>query len=527
MTVPNIRDALVYRLICDEVLELATPSKVPGAFFSRRHNRTPVGKTFDLEDDPYLRFYQIWLRYQEYRTRTMLNEPYEVLVVTDITNYFDSISHDLLMEYLAPLGLPRKAVGLLGRLLETFKPLSGHSLNPRIGIPVDDFDCSRALAHVFLFEHDYRMVKLVGESNYVRWMDDQNIGAKSETEARKIVHHLTDSLSSQRLTLNAGKTQFLTPDEVAVHFQLAANSALNDWSNEYEGKIPEAIDRARTDLENIWHTFLKSPSNGKGHWDKILKRFYALAAKVDWDGLDDRMSQDLVEYPHLDERIFLCLARRNKGRKLFLLFKTYCAEGESLYEATEAVFFEACLLLNAKPRVEKPIRDYAKAFALGKVLGQSGGSFGKASALLCLYWMGTNGQISAELFPTDQALLLPPVLVRAWLSVVAARNPSQFPQVLEKLVGHPSDDVARLARFLNSIRSGSIIDVGNYKRQKPRWPAPGKFYDSRAWLQLEILSRSPSDELLRKVKEDFSSFSKLARTRQEKRILSRIRKRWD
>lgn len=98
MTVPNIRDALVYRLICDEALAVATPSKVPGAFFSRRHKTTPVGKTFDLEDDPYLRFFDVWLRYQEYRTRTMLNEPYEILVVTDITNYFDLISHELLEE---------------------------------------------------------------------------------------------------------------------------------------------------------------------------------------------------------------------------------------------------------------------------------------------------------------------------------------------------------------------------------------------------------------------------------------------
>lgn len=118
MTIPNFRDALVYRLISDSALELALPSKVAGAFFSRRHEETPVGKTLCPDDDPYLKFYEVWLRYQEYRTRTMLNQPYEVLVVADIANYFDSISHELLMEYLSPLGLPRKATALLGRILE-------------------------------------------------------------------------------------------------------------------------------------------------------------------------------------------------------------------------------------------------------------------------------------------------------------------------------------------------------------------------------------------------------------------------
>lgn len=73
ITVPNIRDVLVYRLLCDEALRLGMPSKVKGAFFSRRHKATPVGNTFDLKDEPYLRFFNIWLKYQEYRTKAKLN----------------------------------------------------------------------------------------------------------------------------------------------------------------------------------------------------------------------------------------------------------------------------------------------------------------------------------------------------------------------------------------------------------------------------------------------------------------------
>jgi hypothetical protein len=129
----NICDALVYRHISDAALEAALPRKVQGAFFSRRHSATPVGKTFSVsEDDEYLNFFQVWLRYNEYRTHTMFQQPYECLVVTDISNYFESIQHNLLIEYLAPLGLPRKAMGLLGRLLEAFKPLAGHSPNPEL-----------------------------------------------------------------------------------------------------------------------------------------------------------------------------------------------------------------------------------------------------------------------------------------------------------------------------------------------------------------------------------------------------------
>jgi len=163
----NIRDAIVYRHICDEALQRATPQKVAGAFFSRRHAPTPLGKTLIPHDDDYQSFFAVWLQFNQYRAKTMLNQVYQVLVVTDITNYFDSIQHDLLVEYLSPLKLPRKAVGLLGRLLEAFKPGAGHSPNPRVGLPVDELDCSRELAHLFLFEHDSRMVQKFGEANYV------------------------------------------------------------------------------------------------------------------------------------------------------------------------------------------------------------------------------------------------------------------------------------------------------------------------------------------------------------------------
>ena len=103
-----------------------------------------------------------------------------------------------------------------------------------MGIPVDDLDCSRQLAHVFLFEHDRRIADQFGEDHYVRWVDDQNIGVRSETEARHIVNAVTRSLSAQRLTLNSGKTRFLSKDDVIHHFQLDANERINGWDETFK-----------------------------------------------------------------------------------------------------------------------------------------------------------------------------------------------------------------------------------------------------------------------------------------------------
>lgn len=522
VTVPNIRDALVYRLLCDEVLELALPSKAPGAFFSRHHAKTPVGRTFSLDDDPYLRFFDIWLRYQEYRTQTMMNQPYEVLVVSDITNFFDSISHDLLFEYLSPLGLPRKAVGLLGRILEVLKPTAGHSPNPGLGIPVDEYDCSRQLAHVFLFEHDHRMASKFGEENYVRWMDDQNVGTLTETAARRVVNELTRSLSSQRLTLNAAKTLFLAQDEVIQHFQLDANGKLTQWDERFSKRLPRHLKSGRTELEALWQDISASPSAHKGHWDKILKRVYAFAAKVDSPLLDERMYEDMVNYPDLHSRIMLSLARRNEGEKLLNLFTRYCGSDECLFEATEAQFFEACLFLDATPSQEREIRKLASDFAKGKAKGQCARPYGKASALLCLYWFNASANVMYRMFCNDEVISLPSPVVRAWAACIVARVPELLPAVQAKLVGNPSSDVARLSNFLSELFTGTITDVGAYRNQKSRWPKPGMFYDARAWLQLELIAQARSPQLASTARSDVRTFARLARTRQELRALKRI-----
>lgn len=518
----NIRDAIVYRHICDEALERAMPQKVPGAFFSRRHAATPIGNTLTLEADEYQSFFEVWFQFNQYRARTLLNDVHQVLVVTDITNYFDSIQHDLLIEYLSPLELPRKAMGLLGRLLESFKPCAGHSPNPRVGLPVDELDCSRELAHLFLFEHDSRMVQDFGETNFVRWLDDQNIGVASLTEARRVVNTLTRSLSSQRLTVNSGKTKFLTPQEVAVHFQLDSNTEIDTWEQSFKKVTEGNLVDARQALHEVWGRISTGDHVGVGNWGKILKRMYAGLTKVDSDLFEGRALGDLVDYPDLDERIFQYLGKRNRAQQLLTVFSDYCSQGENLFEGTESVFFESLLLLDPDPPLALRIRQLASQFASGTAVGQSGKPLGRASALLVLYWFGEFGTALASLFDSESARRLPKEVARAWIATVTALRPGLLRQVQSKLVGHQSDDVARLSTFLTGILNGTVTKIGNYKHQKARWPLAGKYYDARSWLVLHLASATADKGFRVNLARDLRSFQGLARTRPEKRIASNI-----
>jgi hypothetical protein len=527
MTIPNLRDSLIYRHVSDSALEKAAPLAIKGAYFSRRHAANPVGKKVEPDLDPYDGFFQVWLRYNEYRTRTLLSAPYEILVVTDISNYFDSIEHDLLIEYLAPLGLPRKAVALLGKLIEVLKPTAGHSPNPRVGLPVDELDCSRQLAHIFLFEHDQNVLMALGaaaEDRYVRWMDDQNIGALSLTDARRIVNHLTRSLQKQRLTLNAGKTKFLTPDMVITEFHLDANEELSAWHDSWKKKGFAPKNTARSELHVIWRKAKRHA--GKGHWDKLLKRFYAFAVPCGSNLFDRYALESLVEYPAIAPRIFSSLTQRGRVTTLIKVFEDYVAQGESLFEATEAQFFDSLLVGDLSRASEKKALNLVTRFLDGTLGPCSGGELGRGSAILTYYWLGGDeNHLESVVGATGWSKVLTQV-ARAFLATHAATSPTRFKDAAIKFVGHPSDDVGRLTEFINAIIAGEIGKLPfAFAHLKPRWPLPGKRYDARAWLQLELLSRSSDKTAVAWLKGEVARFEKYAKTRQEKRVLSRIRKR--
>jgi hypothetical protein len=523
MTLPDMRDAIVYRLICDTALKQAIPSQVAGAYFSRRHTATPVGRSLSgpLDDADYAKFWDIWLRYQQYRTRTLVSGLHEVLVVTDISNYFESVSHELLMEYLAPLGLPRMAVGLLGRLLEALKPPTGHSPNPRIGLPVDEIDCSRQLAHVFLFEHDRRVADEFGEDSYVRWMDDQNVGVASLTEARQVVNAMTRSLSQQRLTLSAAKTKFLQPADVATEFQLEANERLDAFEDNHGGKFKVGPE-AKAAFEFLWAELLEAESVGQGHWDKIIKRAYGLATAVDSPVMEANVWADIVEKPDLATPVFKYLSLRNQGERLLELFARLLAEGESQYESTEALAFEALMLSNLNPEIEAGVRDLALRFVRGDAGGQTNRPFGKVSAMLAAYWCGANPEDLRGCLLDTPAARIPAPLARSWMAITFASSPGTLVDVQRHLVGCRSDDVARLSAFLDGVAAGRISSLGNYRAQKSKWPLPGSFYDSRMWLQLEVSSHGEA-ALRARAKTDLTShFAKLASTVQERRVAARV-----
>ena len=424
------------------------------------------------------------------------------------------------MEYLAPLGLPRRAIALLGRLLEVLKPTSGHSPNPRVGLPVDELDCSRQIAHFFLFEHDRRIVKQVGEDHYVRWMDDQNIGVRSPTEARKVVNLLTRSLTEQRLTLNAGKTNFLEPDEVVAEFHLDVNKSLTNWDKRWKkADTTKKKERLSKKLKKIWDA---APNKGNGHWDKVLKRFYGYVALTQASWLDELAYEHLIQYPGLHQRIFESFSKRGEIEKLIGLIRRFVNAGECLYEATEANLFDALLLADANPKNEAKCLNFVEDFLTGSIGKTSGKPLGIASAVLCYYWFGGDVMSIPHLLKIKRWSTKPESVVRAIVAVTAAREPKKFREMLASLAGYPGDDIGRLVQFIDAFWQGSIPFIVKFAHPKKRWPLSGEHYDTRAWLCLVTLAHSRNKAIRKWLRNEHARFKRLVATRQEKRCSMRV-----
>lgn len=525
ITVLGIRDAIVYRAIADAALEAASEKhkKVKGAFFSRRHAQTPVGDTFSLNSGDSSRFFDIWLRYNEYRTRSMLTKPYEFLVVSDISNYFDSIHHELLMEHLAPLGIPRPVISTLGRLLELLKPPAGHSPNPRVGIPVDEYDCSRQLAHLFLYEFDYTVCSQVGEDNYVRWMDDHNFGVNSLARAHAAVNEACRALACQRLTVNAGKTKILRPVDVVNHFALDINQELTRFENKWGGLFKDWDDDAKKDFDlrvDNW----RDRAAETGVQDKILKRIYGLAAKVGSSHLDSYAYVDLLRNPMLSGRIFLSLAVRNEHEKLLSIFQMYVRQGHSLYDAVEAAFFDSLLRVSAQDADRIQIKKFCVQFAMGMVEGQSISSYGIATALIAAYWFGADSTSLLSLYDHDELSRLPTPALRSWLCVIRALSMTDYQSAVQKSAPVQSSDVAKLMRYMEGLKSGAVRNTRIDKSPLSNWPGKGKYIDARRWLIVEIYSNTQGYRPIRReAKKYLKRWLYYVNSPQEAAVADRIR----
>ena len=305
-----------------------------------------------------------WLRFDQYRKLLIFKSVHKYLVVTDISNFFDSILYGRIEQSLCGLRASPKIVGLLFFLLEHLSPRESYTPSQRIGLPVDQFDCSRNLAHMILFPHDERIVALVGEEAFVRWMDDQNVGVNSRAEGLRVLSAIGSSLSRLHLTPNSSKSRILTLAEAKRHFHFRANALLDVID-----KMPYDTSAQRRSLRaallDVWEK--ASDDEGRGEWEKILKRVYRYAARARARFLRRRAMRDVLTYPSLTARICEYLSYTSTVFECLNFAQSILTHPEQVYPDVSYKMLDSLLQLEPTPSEAKALRNFFKSVSAAQI----------------------------------------------------------------------------------------------------------------------------------------------------------------
>jgi hypothetical protein len=169
-----------------------------------------------------------------------------ILLRTDISSFYDSISHDYLIDAVCRhLMLPRVCplICLFERLLRVpviyYSPSTGQIEGPtttRQGLPIGD-GVEGYLANLYLKDVDDAMVR--AQAQYGRYVDDIRLFGTTREEVHHQLRILQEQLLRKGLNLNSSKTEMAEdePSRSELISRLYSGSSNDDVENEQAGSV--------------------------------------------------------------------------------------------------------------------------------------------------------------------------------------------------------------------------------------------------------------------------------------------------
>lgn len=208
LVIPQPIDAVVLQTLVENIADkilVNQPSK--NAFYSRdKHNMS-----FPHEVKEYgISWRQQWKKLQK-QIYHFQNEK-ELIVVTDLSNYYDSIDLEELRKVFTSYSkIDEVLTDLLFRIIQEIAWKPDYLPYTKRGLPTTNIEGIRLLAHSFLFEVD-EVIKRQTDNSFTRWMDDIVIGVNTRKEAIETVSSISDMLKTRGLALNLAKTNIYNAD---------------------------------------------------------------------------------------------------------------------------------------------------------------------------------------------------------------------------------------------------------------------------------------------------------------------------
>jgi hypothetical protein len=306
LVVPHPYDCLVLQSLSDNLhLVLKPRAPHPNAFYQPDRGMNNRKKLDYGGRKAWLDFQKAILDFSSKR---------KVLIVSDIANFYDTVSYSHLRNILSNY-MPENKETILDLTLHVLVAMLWQpDYMPRveIGLPQINLDAPRMLANSFLYELD-KFVATNKSIDYARYMDDIDIGVDTVRNAKSILRDIDLTLQSRQLRLNAGKTRILIGDDINKYFRTKQNYFLDVLKERIEGDPTKIIEHRKTLglLFRGWNR--KGVFDGEGNGEKILKRIVNLAIKIDLAIPAQQIGTILQRRPNLREEILRYVSRISGG----------------------------------------------------------------------------------------------------------------------------------------------------------------------------------------------------------------------
>jgi hypothetical protein len=280
------------------VLDEIIPNGVFHFRVRKKGNRTHPHKLFQNENRMLLArhlrkrlrifgdWYDVWPEFMEKAEKLYTGEGFNFLVESDITAYFENISHPLLADVLrqhAPYNL--RLINLLMEMISTWATASFWGVRPQRGIPQGN-DVSSWLGTLFLVQMDLELRKLQqkGHIEFIRYVDDVKVFAKDRKTARKVVLLINQLLRRMHLNMQTSKTDIFEGEEIAQRLRderVENVNAILDALPEADKEITEDQKRdAITAIQPIFDEHLASASKLEKKDIRLFKRVLTVLYKA-------------------------------------------------------------------------------------------------------------------------------------------------------------------------------------------------------------------------------------------------------
>jgi hypothetical protein len=304
LVIPHIRDAIVLQCLSDALYE-----EVKGKSPTKNSYFEPQDHKFSSLSSGYGTF-AAWLNFQ--KALFNFSKTRNFIVVTDIANYYDSISYVHLRNAISSIsGVEECVLDMLIFVLSDLLWQPDYTPRIEIGLPQINLDAPRLLAHCFLYELDSFLASDPNR-DFVRFMDDIDIGVDTIPDAKNVLKSVDLVLQTKQIRLNGGKTAILTRNEAIKHFRILENAQLDKLKEIIEHRIKAGLSlkRPKRVIELRIREGVKRKTFDTGNGEKIFKRWLGLANQTNANIKPLTLEQIIRLRPAVRENVYSLIRSR-------------------------------------------------------------------------------------------------------------------------------------------------------------------------------------------------------------------------